>query len=99
MISRTRLMSQIRKSRLKVRVREMRKDDLEYLCGMLSREARFVVHMTNDVSSNQILFAINAVSVVSPDIGYYLMYCVGYSDIGQILKSIRRYVRKIRRWH
>lgn len=99
MISGVKLLSQIRKSRWKVRVREMRKDDLECLCRMLSREARFVACMSNDVSSNQILFAINAVSVVSPDIGYYLMYCVGYSDIGQILKSIRRYVRKNRRGH
>lgn len=94
MISRSKVFAQTRKSRLKVRVREMHKDDLEYLCGMLSREARFVACMTNDVSSNQILFAIDAVSVVSPNIGYYLMYCVGYYETGKILKSIRRHIRK-----
>ena len=99
MISRSRLISQIRKSRLKVKVRETNKDDLKYLCGMLAREARYSARMSNDMSCDNISFAINAVSVVSLDIAEYLLFCVGYNDISQILKSIRRYYRKNYRGH
>lgn len=97
MISRFRLMSQIRRSRLKVKVREMDKDDLKYLCSMLAREARYTACMSNDIYCDNISFAINAVSVVDFDISHYLLYCVGYYETDKILKSIRRHVRKNRR--
>lgn len=94
MISKSRLISQIRKSRLKVKVRETDKDDLKYLCSMLAREARYTARMSNDMSCDNISFAINAVSVVDFDIGYYLLYCVGYYETDKILKSIRRHIRR-----
>lgn len=99
MVSRSRLFSQIRKSRLKVKVRETNKDDLKYLCSMLAREARYTARMSNDMLCDNISFAINAVSVVNFDIGYYLLYCVGYYETGKILKSIRRHIRKNLRGH
>ena len=97
MISRSRLHLQIRRSKLKVKVREMSKNELDYLGKLFSREARYTARMTGDMFCNQISFATNAVSVVDSDIAYYLLFCVGYADIRPILKSVRRYVRKNRR--
>ena len=99
MISRFKLMSQIKRSRLKVKVRETNKDDLKYLCSMLAGEAIYSARLSNDMFCDNISFAINAVSVVDFDIGHYLLYCVGYNDIEHILKSIRRHDRKKLRGH
>ena len=98
MISRSRLYSRIGKYRLKATARESAKD-LDYLCRLFSREVKYAARMSDFTIFNQISFAIHAVSVVSPAIAHYLLFCVGYSDISPILKSIRRHDRKKLRGH
>ena len=98
MISRSKLYSRIGRYRLKAIARESTRD-LNYLCCLFSREVKYAARMSDVMFVNQISFALNAVSVVSPAIGHYLLFCVGYSDIRPILKSIRRYIRKHLRRH
>lgn len=98
MISRRKLILQIEKSKSKARAREMTKD-LNYLCKSFNREVRFASRISSDMFCDNISFAINAISIIEPAIGYYLLSCVGYNDTGQILKSIRRHDRKKLRGH
>lgn len=98
MISRAKLFIQIEKSRMKAIARENGKD-LNYLLKLLAREARYEARMVRDRYCENISFAINVVSVISPDLSYYLLYCVGYNDIRHILKSIRRHDRKKLKGH
>lgn len=98
MVTKYRVCLRIRRIRSKAKVRESVKE-LNYICRMLSREARYKAVTSNEMFCDSISFAINAVSVVSLDIAEYLLFCVGYNDIGQILKSIRRYYRKNYRGH
>lgn len=93
MISRAELFIRIAKGRTKARARGMDKD-LNYLSRLFSREVRYSARISNDMFCDQISFALNAVSVVSPALGYYLLSCVGYDDTRHILKSIRRHNRK-----
>lgn len=98
MITRAELISRIGKSKTKARAREMNKD-LNYLCSSFNREVRFASRISSDTFCGSILFAINAVSIIEPAIGYYLLACVGYNDTRRILKSIRRHDRKKLRRH
>lgn len=98
MISREKLISEIGKSKSKVKAREMAKD-LDYLCRAFNREARFSARVSNELFCEQISFAINAVSIVEPSLACYLLACVGYNDTPRILKSIRRHDRKKLRGH
>lgn len=93
MVSRGRVISRIGKSKSKAMARECG-SVLNCLCRSLSREVRFSARVSNDIFCDQVSFAINAVSIVEPDIGYYLLSCVGYNETRQILKSIRRHDRK-----
>lgn len=98
MISRGKLISRIGKSKSKARAREMTME-LKHLCRSFNREVRFAARISSDMFCDNISFAINAVSIIEPDIGHYLMSCVGYNNIRQILKSIRRHDRKKLRRH
>lgn len=98
MISRAKLFIRIEKSKSKAMARKCGKD-LNYLCRLLGREARYTACISDDMFCDNISFAINAVSVVDPHIAHYLLYCVGYNDIEHILKSIRRHNRKKFRGH
>lgn len=98
MTSRGKLISRIEKSKSKAMARKWGKE-LNYLCRMLGKEARYIACISDDMFCDNISFAINAVSVVAPHIAHYLLYCVGYYETDKILKSIRRHDRKKLRGH
>lgn len=98
MVTRYELRSRILKSRWKASAREMN-IELNYLCESFNRELRFLARTSDDIFCNQVSFAINTVSVIKPDIEYYLRCCGGYGDTRRILKSIRRHDRKKLRRH
>lgn len=98
MVRKGRVLLRIEQSKAKAMARKCGKD-LNYLCRLLSKEARYIARISDDMFCDNISFAINAVSVVDSHIAHYLLYCVGYNDIEHILKSIRRHDRKKLRGH